>query len=388
MRESRLLCFSSTEAHSRRAERHELLGQRIARGSKFHSVDEAAQVMKSDAHRCVEDLGKTKVGWLSWLNHLCSTELALKSGIRERSRGYADRMLQQTGLAVGVLAGNMFRRGKRQLMLVRRAQYEKEFLDDMQTYYREKESDLERDEQLYGKLASAFKQQRVAVYVGSPGKRQTILNAIGSLMGEVEAEKGKREANVQDSLEDFQRQAHDEQHLKRVLLKLGVIESSTQLHDLLERNARDGDTTLSTLIKNHPTLRVVDRDDLRDQLLQTVNDLRRRGRWYTLWMVKGQSGWYRAFLEGQKQPVSVEETFRQLQDQEFDRRVRAAVPGGPREYEVERKDPRRNLYYLFDPVLKKPAILDITTRELSYAERGGSVRNFSFDDAPNSITLV
>ncbi len=388
-RESRLLRkIMSPGGSGSRQENADLLEQRVSRGRKFHSVEDAGAEMKSDARNCVEKLGKTRVGWLKWVNHFCSTELALKANIKTRSEDYADRMLKQSGLYVNVVAGSIFRRGKRALMLARRSQLQKQFLDDMQQYYREQEESLQQDENLYGRLGSAFAKQRVSVNVGSPKRRQAILNAIGSLTAEIDAEAGKREAAVQDKLEDFRMQAKDEQHLKQVLLQMNVLETTTQLDDLLERNAR-GDKALYTLIKNHPALLGAEQADLRNELLATVNSLRRRGRWYNLWLAKGSSGWYRAFLEGKKQPISEDETFKVLQDELFDRRIRVKIPGMKTgDLDVEKKDVRRGIYFLHDPVTKSPMILDPKDREITYVDAKNQVKHFSFHDVPNSITLV
>lgn len=389
-RERRLVWrgIGSPNGGDRRAENDDLIQQRVSRGRKFHTVEEAGDEMKSDARLCVEKLGKTRVGWMTWMNNFCSTEWAMKENIKTRSREYADRMLQQSGLYVNVISGNLFRRGKHKLMLARRAQLEKQFLTDMQSYYREQEESVHQDEALYGRLNSAFSKQRVSVNVGSPKRREQIMNAIGSLMAEVDAEAGEREAAVSDQLEEFRQQAKDEQHLKNVLLRLSVLETSTQLDDLLERNAR-GDKALYTIVSNHASLREEGQEDLRNELLDTIDKLRRRGNWYNLWLVKGSSGWYRAFLEGKKQPVTADETFKVLQDEVFDRRIRLQIPGVDlTDAEVEKKDQRRGIYYLYDPRRKTPLILDPQSREVTYVGAGNHIRHFSFQDAPDAITLL
>lgn len=367
--------------------RENILERRVSQGRKFFTVDEASAEMKSDARNCVEDMGKTRVGWLNWFNHFCQSQLAIKSKIDERSQEYADRMLKQSGLYVGTLAGITYNRGKRALMLVRRTQLRKEFLTGMQEYYTDQEKPLQQ-EGLYGRLSVAFEKQRVAVKVGTAQPRETILNAINALQLEVDAELGQREIDMQDKLEEFRQQAKDEQHLKNVLLELGVIETSTQLHDLLDRNAK-GDTALYTLINSHPVLNKAGAEDLRQELTGTVENLRRRGSWYALWLNKGTSGWYRAFLEGKKQTISDDQTFQVLQEELYDRRIRVRIPGAsPLDLEVERKDDRTGLYYVFDPRSKSPAVIDVREREMSYVDRQNRVRHFSFRDSPDSIALL
>jgi hypothetical protein len=389
-RESRLLFrVLGPGSNDSRSEREDALEERVTRGRNPKTVNEAEDLLKSDARRCVEQMGKTKVGWLTWINHFCSTEAAMKANIRERADQYSNRMLQESGLYVNAFAGNIFRRGKRALMLVRKAQLEKEFLDDMQKHYREQEEALREDASLYGRLEAAFRKQQVSINVGSSAQRQKILNAIGSLQAEVDAEVNKRESTNAKALEGFREQAQQEGHLKNVLLKFGVVESSTQLSELLERNARDGDKTLYNLVKNHSDLNGADNAELRTELLSTIDQLARRGSWHSLWMYKGNSGWYREFLEGKKQPVNVDEVFQRLQDEKFDRVVAITLPGkGVKRLEVEKKDDRRGLYYLFDPSTKTPMILSATDREITYTDGNNRVRHFSFRDNPDSITLL
>ena len=60
-------------------DRNELLGHRVRMGRSFHSLQDGDNEMKSDARKCTEQLGRTRVGWLTWFNNFCSTESAMKA---------------------------------------------------------------------------------------------------------------------------------------------------------------------------------------------------------------------------------------------------------------------------------------------------------------------